>query len=129
MNLKNLLLCLALACFGSALLVAQDSTNAPKGKASTRTITGCLAKGDSADEFLLNAANGSTWEVKSDSVALADHVGHTVQLSGAVEHSTMHNMKEDTKDMAQDTGMKKSNNEHGYLKATNVKMVSDSCSK
>lgn len=129
MNLKNLLLCLALACFGSALLVAQDSTTSPKGKASTRTVTGCLAKGDSADEFVLNAANGSTWEVKSDSVSLADHVGHMVQVTGAVENSTMHNMKEDTKDMAHDTGMKKDNTEHGHLKATNVKMVSDSCSK
>ena len=129
MNLKSLLLCLTLACVGSALLVAQDTTTSPKGKAENRTITGCLAKGDSADEFVLNAANGSTWEVKSDSVSLADHVGHTVAVTGAVEHSTMHNMKEDTKDMAHDTGMKKDNTEHGHFKASKVKMVSDSCSK
>jgi hypothetical protein len=38
-------------------------------------------------------------------------------------------MKEDTKEMASDAGMKKSNTEHGHLKVTNVKMVSDSCSK
>ena len=37
------------------------------------------------------------------------------------------NMKEDTKDMAQDAGLKKDNHEHGHLKITDVKMVSDSC--
>jgi hypothetical protein len=39
----------------------------------------------------------------------------------------MHNMKEDTKEMAKDAGMKKSDSEHGHLKVTDVKMVSDSC--
>ena len=129
MNIKSLLLCLTLACLGSAFMIAQDSSSSEKGKAENRTITGCLAKGDSADEFVLQAKNGSTWDVKSDSVALADHVGHTVAITGAVENSTMHNMKESAKDAAADTGMKKDNKEHGSLKATNVKMVSDSCSK
>jgi hypothetical protein len=38
-----------------------------------------------------------------------------------------HNMKEDTKDMAHDTGATKENTEHGHLKVTHVKHVSDSC--
>jgi hypothetical protein len=129
MNIKNVILCLVFACVGSALVIAQDSSTSEKGKAETRTITGCLVKGDSADEFVLNAKNGSTWDVNSDAVALADHVGHMVSITGVVENSTMHNMKEDAKDAAAATGMKKDNREHGSLKATNVKMVSDSCSK
>jgi hypothetical protein len=36
-------------------------------------------------------------------------------------------MKEDAKDAAQDSGMKKTNAEHGHLTVTEVKMVSDSC--
>jgi hypothetical protein len=40
----------------------------------------------------------------------------------------MHNLKEDTKDAAHDTGVKKSNNEHGHMKVTDVQMVNNSCS-
>ena len=38
---------------------------------------------------------------------LAAHVGHTVSATGVVSNSTMHNMKEDTKDLAKDSGMRK----------------------
>jgi len=41
----------------------------------------------------------------------------------------MHNLKEDTKDMAKDSGVKKDNSEHGHMKITDLKMVSDSCQK
>jgi hypothetical protein len=98
-----------------------------KGKADVRDVTGCLSKGDSAKEFLLTGDDGSTWEVRSSAVALRKHVGHTVTATGVVSNATMHNMKEDAKDAATDSGMKKSNNEHGHLKITAVKMVSESC--
>jgi hypothetical protein len=124
--MKNLLMCLILMCAVSVWASAQDSGT--KSKASTRTITGCLAKGDSADEFHLTGNDGSTWDLSSDSVSLADHVGHTVSVTGAVENSSMHNMKEDAKDAAHDAGMKKDNSESGHLKVTKVKMVSSSCS-
>lgn len=114
----RLLLCVVLAgcTFGFA-----------KEKADVRDITGCLSKGDSAKEFLLTGTDGSTWEVRSSNVALAEHVGHTVTATGVVSMATMHNMKEDAKDAAKDSGMAKSDSEHGHLKVTNLKMVSDSC--
>jgi hypothetical protein len=108
-------------------MMAQDTD--AKGKEGTRTVTGCLQKTSHAHEFLLKANDGSSWNVKSDTVALADHVGHTVTATGVVKNSTAHNLKEDTKDMAHDTGMKKSNNEHGHMTVTDVQMVSTSCSQ
>src|SRR5579864_5376185 len=114
------------------LLVATAvlSTSAmPKSKSDIRDVTGCLSKGNSADEFMLNGNDGSMWVVKSSRVNLRKHVGHTVTLTGVVSHAMMHNMKEDAKDVASDTGAKKGNNEHGHLKVTNVKMVSASCRK
>jgi hypothetical protein len=39
----------------------------------------------------------------------------------------MHNMKEDAKDAAKGSGMKKSDAERGHLTITVLKMVSDSC--
>ena len=123
--MKKLILCLVLVGTASLWTMAQDSS--AKGKSDTRTITGCLAQGDSAKEFKLTAENGSTWEVRSSNVSLAEHVGHTITATGVVSNATAHNMKEDTKDMAQDAGMKKDNREHGHLKVTEVQMVSDSC--
>ena len=114
----KLLLCVVLAgcTFGFA-----------KEKADVRDVTGCLSKGDSANEFLLTGTDGSTWEVRSSKVALAEHVGHTVTATGVVSNATAHNMKEDAKDAAKDSGMKKSDTEHGHMKITDVKMVSESC--
>jgi hypothetical protein len=59
----------------------------------------------------------------------AEHLGHTVTATGVVSHATMHNLKEDAKDAAKDSGMKKSDSERGHMKITDVKMVSESCQK
>jgi hypothetical protein len=123
-KVSNSVLCLALVAFAAFAGPAQA-----KSKSDIRTITGCLSKGDSAKEFLLTGNDGSTWEVRSSRVPLASHVGHTVAVTGVVSNATMHNMKEDTKDMAKDSGMKKDSTEHGHMKITDVKMVSETCSK
>ena len=66
-----------------------------------------MSKGDCADEFMPAGNDGSTWEVRSSRMALAAHVGHTVSATGVVSNAAMHNMKEDAKDMAKDSGVKK----------------------
>lgn len=126
--MRNVFLCLVLALMSSVWVMADDSADA-KGKSDTRTVTGCLSQGDNAKEFNLAANDGSTWEVRSSRVALAKHVGHTVEVTGVVKNAMAHNMKEDTKDMAHDTGAMKNNNEHGHLTITHLKMVSESCSQ
>ena len=117
-------------CILLCLIVIAVSTLAlAKSKADVRDVTGCLSKGDSAHEFMLTGNDGSTWEVRSSRVALSEHVGHTITATGVVSNAKMHNMKEDAKDAAKDSGMKKNDAEHGHMKITNVKMVSDSCQK
>ena len=105
---------------------AGHNKNHPK---KTRTLTGCLQKGDSAGEYNLTTTKGGTWEVKSDSVKLGEHVGHTVTITGVVSNATAHGMKEDTKEEMKEHGMDKNATEHGHLTATAVSMVSDSCQK
>jgi len=129
MRMKIALLFGSLLLFTCTAMFAQDSASDSKSKSSTRTITGCLSKGDSAKEFLLTGSDGSTWEVRSDAASLADHVGHTVEATGVVKNSTAHNLKEDAKETASDAHMKKDKGEHGHMTVTNVKMVSDSCQK
>jgi hypothetical protein len=127
--MSKLLLGLILASLGISLGFAQDTTSQSKSKSDIRTITGCLSKGDSADEFMLAGNDGSTWEVRSSRVSLAGHVGHTISATGVVSNAKLHNLKEDTKGAATDSGMKKADSEHGHLTITEVKMVSDSCQK
>jgi len=119
----------ALAC--GLLLIsvgsAQETTSSGKSKSADRTVIGCLAKGDSAKEFVLNGQDGSTWNLKSDQVALAEHVGHTVKVKGVVSNVAMHNMKEEAKDAAAGAGVKKENSEHGDMQVASLKMVSGSC--
>jgi hypothetical protein len=130
-KLNRLVMCLILAALTASWAVAQDDSSNSKSKSDVRTVTGCLTKGDGADEFLLTGNNGSTWEVRNSKsgVDLSNHVGHTISATGVVSNATAHNLKEDTKDAANDTGMKKHNSEHGHLKITDVQMVSDTCQK
>lgn len=129
-KLNRLLMFLVLTGLTASWAVAQ-SDNDSKSKSDVRTVTGCLTKGDGADEFLLTGNDGSTWEVRGhkSGADLASHVGHTITATGVVSNAMAHNLKEDTKDAAKDTGMKKNNTEHGHLKITHVKMVSDSCQR
>ena len=125
---SRLLLCVVLAGLTSAWALAQDTD--AKSKGEVRSITGCLTRGDSANEYLLTGNDGSTWEVHANnSVDLARHVGHSVEAKGVVSNAKMHNMKEDAKDAAKDSGMKKSNTEHGHLEVTDVRMVGESCQR
>ncbi len=130
--MSSLLLGLMLVVFGLSWAVAQDTSSDTKSKSDTRTIRGCLSKGHnsaSSNEYLLTANDGSTWEVRSDTVSLADHVGHTVSATGVVKNATAHNLKEDAKDAAHDAHMKKDTPEHGHMTITDVQMISKSCQK
>jgi hypothetical protein len=128
MNFKKLTWIIASVMFASVgLAMAQDTTKTTHKK--TRTLTGCLQKGDDAGEYNLTTTKGGTWEIKSDSVKLSEHVGHTVTVTGVVSNATAHGMKEDTKEEMKEHGMDKNATEHGHLTATDLKMVTDSCQK
>src|SRR6202790_3697656 len=127
-KLSRLLLCVVLAGLTTAWAIAQDSDTDAKSKGEVRSITGCVTKGPSANEFLLTASDGSTWEVhNNNAIDLTSHLGHTIRVKGVVSHSKMHNMKEDAKAAAKDVGRKKKKTAHGHLKVTDVRMVSESC--
>ena len=129
MKLKIAMAVVALFVFASTagLATAQDTTKTTHKK--TRTLTGCLQKGDDANEYKLTTTKGATWEIKSDTVKLEDHVAHTVTITGVVSNATLHGAKEDAKAEAKEHGIDKDSTEHGHMTVTDLKMVSDSCSK
>lgn len=127
MKVKMAMAILALFLFaGSAGLVgAQDASKTTHNK--TRILRGCLQKGDDANEYKLTTAKGGTWEIKSDTVRLGEHVGHTVRVTGVVSHAKMHGMKEDAKSEAKEHGVDKDSTEHGHMTVTDLSMVNESC--
>ncbi len=110
----------------ASTLFGQDEQKTTHKK--VRTLSGCLQKGDSDKEFKLTDAKGNNWEVKSDAVALGEHVGHTVRLTGVVSNAMAHGAKEDAKEKASEHGVGDST-EHGHMTVTGLKMVSESRSK
>jgi len=106
----------------------QAQETAAPAKAKPITVSGCLQKGDSADEFAITDDSGKTWELRSRTVKLAEHVGHTVTIAGVRHHETK---AEEAKEQKTET---KENKEAeakkaGDLRVTSLKMVSDSCKK
>ena len=114
LGLIALLVCVGLHLMGAA----QDTTDTSR---ATRTVTGCLQKGDHAYEYHLIAEH-ARWHLKSDNVSLADHVGQKVKVDGAISNAAFHGMKEDLK-----AEVHKTPTETGELTVTNLEMVSDTC--
>jgi hypothetical protein len=129
MNLKMVAWIIAVFMFAGAagMATAQDTTKTTHKK--TRTLTGCLQKGEDANEYNFTAKNGGTWEIKSDSVKLDEHVGHMVKIVGVVSNATAHGMKEDVKEEMKEHGMDKHTAERGHMTVTNLTMVSETCQK
>lgn len=129
MKVKIVMAFLALFMFAATVgpATGQDTTKTTHKK--TRTLSGCLQTGDSAKEYKLTTAKGSTWELHSDSLNLGDHVGHTVKITGVVSNAKMHGLKEDAKSEAKEHGVDKDSTEHGHMTVTDLNMVSDTCKK
>jgi hypothetical protein len=112
----------------SAITPSSDANATSDKSSDVRTVTGCLRAGDNSKEYELRGSDGSSWELKSDAVDMASHVGHTVTVTGAVRNADMHGMKEDAKKAGAEHGMG-SGNEHGHMTVTDLKMVSESCTR
>ncbi len=113
----------------SRVTSAQDETKKSTHQ-KVRTLTGCLQKPESdPNEYQLTTKAGDTWEIKSDTVKMAPHVGHTVTITGVVSNATAQGLKEDTKAEAREHGIDKNSTEHGHMTVTALKMIRTSCSK
>ena len=67
----------------SVSISAQDATKKPA--AAEHTMTGCLAKGATADTFIVNSTaekGPKTIGIVSSAAALAGHVGHKIDITG-----------------------------------------------
>jgi hypothetical protein len=86
------------------------------------SVTGCLQKGDEANEFSITGSDGKLYGLRSSSVKLADHVGHTVTVSGKLKAEGKDEDEDEAKESKE--GGKK---ETGDIQVSKLKMVSESC--
>ncbi len=141
-KLFTLLALLAALAFLPSRLQAQGTgssgqDNAPA--ASATTVTGCLQAGAKAGRFMLTADDGTVYHLRSKSVDLSEHVGHTVTVTGqAPQHHapsgqapSSSSSPDATNEAAQASGGQGGEHAGGghMLFVTDLKMVSDSCKK
>ena len=139
---KLILVSIVLALLVSLTALAQDTTKpsddqakqdntkaAPqesqeKSASKTKTVTGCLQKGDQPDEFSITGEDGKSWDLRSSTVKLAEHVGHQVTVTGS---PTREAKAEEKKEGQVENAARRE--ELGELRVTSLKMVSQSCAK
>jgi hypothetical protein len=99
-----------------------------KPMSHTKTVTGCLQKGDEPDEFSITGADGKTWGLRSSTVKLEQHLGHQVTVTGSAHReSKAHEKAEEKKEGQMENAAGKE--EYGDLQVTSLKMVSETCNK
>jgi hypothetical protein len=136
---KLMFITLSFVFLTSLVGLAQEPANQDKPKKTvaqekqakpmpTKTLTGCLQKGTEAAVFSITAEDGKAWDLSSTTVKLDEHVGHQVTVTGSVHHESKAQEKAEEKKEGQ---MEKAagKEEYGDLRVTNLKMVSETCSK
>ena len=138
---RLMLFSIALALFVSLTALAQETTkpsddqakqdntkaapqeNQEKSASQAKTVTGCL-KGGQPDQFSITGEDGKSWDLRSSTVKLVDHVGHQVTVTGS---PTREAKAEEKKEGQVEKAAGKE--ELGELRVTSLKMVSQSCAK
>jgi Protein of unknown function (DUF5818) len=134
--MKNLMFVLfAFALLASTVALAQDAAKpetapvaAPAQLTPTAaqplTVTGCLQKGTQPGEVTLTAADGKSYDLRSDSVKLDQHIGHQVTVTGTASPETKAEEKKEGQ-------VEKASSKEAIanLSVTDVKMISETCTK
>jgi hypothetical protein len=105
---------------------APQMGNDKPSTASVHTVTGCLQKGVEPVGFFVIDADNKHWELYSGKeVPLADHVGHTVTISGSIATRSPKQEEKSQPNEKKEIGTR----EHSDLQVSSLKMVSETCSK
>jgi hypothetical protein len=107
----------------STLLYAAPQMSHEKDSAM-QTVTGCLQKGEEPGGMYVISTEDKHWELyPAKDVSLAEHVGHTVTVSGTEAHRSAAQEKKSQPHEKSEMGSK----EHADLNVTKIEHVSDTC--
>jgi hypothetical protein len=120
----RLIASIVLALLMSLTALAQDTAKPGDDQSKTKAVTGCLQKGAQADQFSITGEDGKSWDLRSSTVKLADHVGHQVTVTGSPTREAK--AEEKKEGQVENAAQKEQLTE---LRVTDLKMVSPSCTK
>ena len=120
----RMLASIVLALLMSLAALAQDTTKPSDDQSKTKAVAGCLQKGDQADLFSITGEDGKSWDLRSSTVKLDEHVGHKVTVTGS---PTREAKAEEKKEGQVENAARKE--ALGELRVTDLKMVSPNCTK
>ena len=137
--MKRLMCATLFTCLTTLVCLAQEpakpdnTKDAPaqqnqKPATASKTVTGCLQKGDEPGESLITGEDGKTWELSSKTVKLDEHVGHQVTVTGSATRESKAQEKAEGKKEGQIENAA-SKEAYGDLRVADLKMVSETCSK
>jgi hypothetical protein len=115
----------AFTCAAKNVLTAQEQDGGDQASAGSNhsmTVTGCLQKGDEADEYSISE-NGKTYGLRSKSVDLSKHVGHKVSVTGTMKPESEAGERAE----ASEKNEAKEAKEAGDIRVSNLEMISESC--
>ena len=133
---KLMFVLFAFALLASTVSLAQDAAKpetvpvaapaqvTPTAAAQPMTVTGCLKKGTQPGEVTITGADGKSYDLRSDSVKLAPHIGHQVTVTGTASPETK--VEEKKEGQVEKASSKEA---IGNLSVTDVKMISETCAK
>lgn len=119
------LLVLAAVSLVLGLYVTPAGFTQAKTTGGKTTVTGCLLKGDEANEFSITGDDGKTYGLRSSAVDLSKHLGHKVSVTGTLKAESYEKEKGETEE--NEKSEKKGATEAGDIHVVSLKMVSDSC--
>jgi D-arabinose 1-dehydrogenase-like Zn-dependent alcohol dehydrogenase len=118
-RVRHLLVLASILCLMPITFAAwSQSKESQEKEGKTVTITGCIAKGEAADEFAITQ-NGKKYGLKSTKGKLADHLGHKVTVTGKFTRAPGEG---EEGEKAEEGG-----GEYADVQVTSLKMISTSC--
>lgn len=135
---KLMFVLFAFALLASTVSLAQDAakpetvpvaapaqvTPTAAAQPMTMTVTGCLQKGTQPGEVTITGADGKSYDLRSDTLKLAPHIGHQVTVTGTASPETK--VEEKKEGQVEKASSKEA---IGNLSVTDVKMISETCAK
>ena len=112
--LFSAIVCVVMAFAVPTSRFAQTKTDGPK-----TIVTGCLQKGDEANEFAITGGDGKTYQLRNSAVDLSKHVGHKVTITGT--------FKAEKKEGQSAEYSQQEAKEAGTIHVATLKTVSESC--
>jgi hypothetical protein len=126
----------AFALLASTVSLAQDAAKpetvavaataqvTPTATVQEITFTKYIQKGTQPGEVTITGADGKSYDLRSDSVKLAPHIGHQVTVTGTASPETK--VEEKKEGQVEKASSKEA---IGNLSVTDVKMISETCAK